>query len=58
MLAEFDGDFSPFQKCPVCRAELGEPCTVRSGRVVDGHAVGPVINANRPHIARKRRAGR
>lgn len=45
---------SRYRKCPVCAAELGDPCLELSGLTERG---GPVIvEADRPHNGRKLRA--
>jgi hypothetical protein len=53
-----DVDWGRYRKCPVCAAEIGEPCTVLTGYVVDGLGKNPVIvPAAAPHVGRQLRAG-
>ena len=47
-------DWSRFQKCPACYAELGKPCLAMSGRDESGLVA---VEAERPHGGRKLRAG-
>lgn len=48
-------DWSRYRKCPVCFAELGEPCLELSGLSATG---GPVAaETDRPHGGRPLRAG-
>jgi hypothetical protein len=46
-----------YRKCPICSAEIGEPCKSMSARVVDGYPDGVQTLTVRPHGYRKRRAG-
>jgi hypothetical protein len=47
-------DWARWRKCPVCFAELGEPCQRMTGLTADG----PVsIEALSPHGGRELRAG-
>lgn len=46
-----------YRQCPVCRAELGEPCKSMSGKVVNGYPDKVETLTIRPHAYRKRRAG-
>jgi len=45
-------DWEMYQKCPVCPAELGEPCQKLSG----WHLASVVVVAEQPHSTRKLRA--
>lgn len=56
MLAGFDGDWSVYLLCPICRAPAGLPCWTRSGLVSGGRPDGVARTLARPHIARKRSA--
>lgn len=48
-------DWSAYQKCPHCFADLGEPCLQVSGYDADSGAV--AVEADGPHGNRKLRAG-
>lgn len=56
MLTEFDGDWSVYLLCSICRAPKGLPCYTRSGLVSGGRPDGVAQTLARPHIARKRSA--
>lgn len=49
-----DIDWSAYQKCPACYAELGKPCLFLSGVDESGLVA---VEAPRPHGGRKLRAG-
>lgn len=49
-----DVDWSRYQKCPACFAELGKPCLALSGQDESGLVA---VAAPRPHGGRKLRAG-
>lgn len=52
-------DWDEYRKCSqVCGADIGQPCTSLSGRVVDGRPDGVRTPLDRPHIARKKRVPR
>jgi hypothetical protein len=53
-------DWSAYQKCTeVCGAELGQPCRELTGYTANsGSGAVVVVDADRPHTGRKRRAGR
>lgn len=46
-------DWSRYQKCPVCHAELGQPCLALSGRNTNGPVA---VAADEPHSSRKLRS--
>ena len=49
-------DWNAYRKClQICRAEIGEPCFSRSGKVVNGQPDGVRTDLDTPHKARKRR---
>lgn len=54
MLAEFDGDWSAYRMCTICRAPAGLPCYTRSGLIYGNRPNGVARTLDRPHIARKR----
>lgn len=50
-------DWGDYQKCDVCGALLGEPCSKLSGYVVNsGSGAGVFVMADAPHTGRKLRA--
>lgn len=49
-------DWERYQKCPVCAAELGEPCAALVAVIVGCTPLKTL--ATRPHSTRKLRAGR
>lgn len=49
-------DWEAYQKCPVCAAPLGEPCTALASVIVGSTPL--KMAATRPHTGRKLRAGR
>lgn len=51
-------NWDDWRKCRVCAARTGQPCTVRSGRVLAARPDGVVIKLPQPHTVRQRRAGR
>ena len=51
-------DWTAYQKCPVCKAELGQACRAMSGRIAGGRPDGKAWPLPHAHAARKRRAGR
>lgn len=53
MIVPFDGDWSRYLQCSVCRAPKGIACFTRSGRVARGLPDGVAHTLERPHIARK-----
>lgn len=44
-----------YRKCPIEKAETGEPCTSLSGRVVGGQPDGVLTILEHPHGARQLR---
>jgi hypothetical protein len=50
-----DVDWTAYQKCPACEAELGKPCFSLSGVVAEPHRIVGVQH-DRPHGGRKLRA--
>jgi hypothetical protein len=46
-----------WRKCPICSAEIGEPCTSLSGLIVGGQPDKVSVELILPHRARKARAG-
>ena len=44
-----------YRLCPVCRAPLGIRCRVKNSRIVDGQPDGVSVDADRPHLLRKKR---
>lgn len=51
-------DWNSFRKCPVCAAEMGEPCIEFLGRyVLEGEIVWVQNDIGVPHRGRKQRTG-
>jgi len=51
-------DWSKWRACPVCRAELGNPCRALSGRVEGGRPDGVATALPMPHAKRQPTRGR
>ena len=51
-------DWSHYRRCPVCFAATGEPCTTRSGALVEGAGYVPdavIQRRDEPHSRRELR---
>ena len=53
-------DWNRYRKCPVCFAALGQPCTLRTGALLEGVGdveYGVTLLRDRPHSGRPLRTG-
>jgi len=56
--AELEYDPADYRKCTTCQQGSGAGCVAQNGRVVGGRPDGIRVLLPRPHVARRRRAGR
>jgi hypothetical protein len=57
-LQPVDVDWSSYQACRICLADMGAPCVALSGRVAGGRPDGVPVVLERAHASRRRRRGR
>jgi hypothetical protein len=45
-----------YRKCPICQKACGNPCISQFSRIANGQPVGPSVELEHPHNARRRRS--